>query len=156
VTTLWLGPLVSSVTATIFSQQTTFEVPEHQRRSDWGEHSISIVTLGATVAVAGYLNNLGSGAGNEAEMLSNNAILVITSCAGAITASLQSLSNKVTIIALWRNRHDYQQTPLYKQSVENAQPLVSARQISNGLKRKKNPKTKQGQQRQRGRKGRRR
>ncbi len=131
VTTLWLGPFVSSVSATIVEQKTGIEVPEHAQRSNWGEHSVSIITLGATIAIAGYLNNLGSGAGNATEVLSNSAILGITSCAGAVTAASQNLSGRVTIIALWRNRHDYQNSTAYQQGKRNAQGPARGKHANN-------------------------
>ena len=130
VTTLWLGPFVSNVSATVFEQQTGIEVPDQAQRPNWGEHSVSIITLGATIAIAGYLSNLGYGAENATEAMSNGAILGITSCAGAVTAASQSLSARVTIIALWRNRHDYQDSTAYQQVRGNAQGSAKGRRTN--------------------------
>ena len=141
VTTLWLGPLVSKVTATVFERHTGVEVPEHAQRPSWGEQSVSIVTLGATIAVAGYLNNLGSGGGNATEALSNGAIMGVTSGAGAVTAVAQGLSSRVTIIALWRNRHDYQNSTAYQQGRGNAEGPARGRQTNS----RPNSRGRQGQ-----------
>lgn len=131
VTTLWLGPFASNVAATIFERQTGIEVPEHAQRPNWGEHSVSIITLGATIAIAGYLNSLGSGTGNATEMLGNGAILGITSCAGAVTAASQNLSGRVAINALWRNKHDYQNSTAYQQGQRHAQGPARGKPTNN-------------------------
>lgn len=141
VTTLWLGPLVSNVTAVVFERQTGVEVPESAKRFNWGEQSVSIVTLGATIAVAGYLNNLGSGDGNATEALSSSVIMGVTLGAGAVTAVAQGLSSRVTIIALWRNRHDYQNSTAYQQGRANARGQGRGKPTNS----RPNPRGRQGQ-----------
>ena len=115
--TLAVGPSISHLTSRIFENQTGIVVPEHQRPPVNFIGNVLTFPIAAGIAVAIYFSGLDA---NSSNAMGDEMIYYIAILVGAAVAVSENLSNPVVIKAIWHNRADYQETPLYKQSTESS------------------------------------
>ena len=121
--TLAVVPFVKNLTALIFNKFTGITVLEHQRPNLNITGNTLTLPVAASIAVTIYLIGFNASSGNGVK---EGMIYYIATLVGAVVSLSENLSNPVVIKAIWHNRADYQESPLYKRSreksVENDKP----------------------------------
>lgn len=134
-------PLTINVAGQHFENSTGIPVPLGVRPRTESERSTFTVTVATTIALAIYLTTLDA---NGNSQVGNWAALWVTAVSGLFVAVSENLCHRPIIIALRRDRTDYQDSPSYQQLVEQDQTPTkgngSSRKNRPNNKRKKRPK----------------
>ena len=122
--TLAIEPFAQRAAVRRVESRTKKKVPAHVKPSPSTEGSTFTVTVIATIAMAIYLTTLDP---DSTAQVSNRMICLITAMSGSLVALSESLSRRMTILSIRRNRFDYQDGPLYQQSSEQPKPPANNR-----------------------------
>jgi len=135
--TLVIEPFTQRAAVRRTERRTGKEVPPHVRPSHSNEGSTLTVTAVATIAMAIYLTTLDADA---VAQVSSQTIWLITAMTGSLVALSESLSRRIVILALRYNRFEYQDHPLYQQSLQQPKPSANNRTNPRGSQNRNRPR----------------
>ena len=138
---LFREPFTFDVAGQHFENSTGIPVPRGVRPRTEAESSTFTITVATTIALAIYLTTLEVDGNSQVD---NWTALWLTALSGLFVAISENLCHRAIIIGLWRNRTEYQDSPSYRQLVEQPQVKEVSEQSNNRniprSKRKQRPK----------------
>ena len=115
--TLIVAPSVGNLTSMIFRIQTGITVPEYQWPSVGFTGNVLTFPVAAAIAVTIYLSELSPDSENT---VNDDFVYYIATLVGTVVSLTENLSNPTVIKAIWHNRADYQESPLFNKSQDEA------------------------------------
>lgn len=115
---MWFGtlvvvPSIRDITSEIVENQTGITVDKNQPPSVNITGNVLILPAAAAIAVTIYLYGLNS---TSDSAIGNGLMYYIAILVGAVVSFTENLSNPTVIKAIWHNRADFQESPLFKQT----------------------------------------
>lgn len=142
---LFREPLTYDVAGQHFENSTGIPVPRGVRPRTEAQSSTFTITVATTIALAIYLTTLNVNGNSQVD---NWTALWLTAVSGLFVAMSENLCHRAIIIALWRNRPEYQDSPSYQQLVEQPQ-MPTGRNQSTNQNRSKNRRKQRPKKRKR-------
>ena len=119
--TIWVNPFAEKQARIFVSNRTGQKLPALRgNMSQDGSKQVQslVTTVIAAIGVATVLvttENL-----KPAWLLESLGTVIASASLAALTLTAEAMSTKTTIYALWKNRHQYQETPSYQQSTKGS------------------------------------
>lgn len=113
--TIWVNPFAAKQARLFVAQRTRQELPDSNANfSQNGSKQVQslVTTVIAAVGVATVLVTTEDL--KPAWLLEPLGIVIASASLAALTLTAEAMSTNTTIYALWKNRHQYQETPSYK------------------------------------------
>ena len=115
--TIWVNPFVEKQAGIFVSDRTGQELPDGRGNVSQGDDKLVQSLITSCVAAVGMATVLVTTEDlKPAWLLESFGIVIASASLAALTLAAEAMSTKTTIVALWKNRHQYQETLGYQDS----------------------------------------